>query len=209
MRLKTSLRVSGAAVLALSLTLTASAQQPAAQQPAAQQTTNDNGDTVITVNTQLVVETVSVADKSGKGIAGLTAKDFTVTEDNVPQTIKFFDYEQLSEVPEPLPPAPENVTVLNKFPKSRITTEQPGSTRYKDHRLLALYFDMSALPPLDQLRSLDAARKFIRTQMTADDLVAIMLYQGGAVERPAGFHRRSQPPADHPRNHCSGRKPGF
>ncbi len=79
MRLKTSLRVSAAAVLALSLMLTASAQQPAAPQ-----TTNDNGDTVITVNTQLVVETVTVTDKSGKSIEGLTAKDFTVTEDNVP-----------------------------------------------------------------------------------------------------------------------------
>ena len=176
MRLKTSLRVSAAAVLALSLMLTASAQQPAAPQ-----TTNDNGDTVITVNTQLVVETVTVTDKSGKGIEGLTAKDFTVTEDNVPQTIKFFEYQKLPDVPEPLPPAPDNVTVLNKFPKNHITAEPPGSTRYKDHRLMALYFDMTALPPADQLRSLDAARKFIRTQMTAADLVAIMLFQGGAV----------------------------
>ena len=179
--------------------LTASAQQPTAQppQPAAQQPTsqqppanqalqkqssNDNGDTVISVTTQLVIETVTVTDKSGKGIEGLTAKDFAVTEDNAPQTIKFFDYEKLPETPEPLPPAPENVTVLNKFPKSRITSEQPGSTRYKDHRLLALYFDMSALPPLDQLRSLDGARKFIKEKMTKADLVAIMLHQGGAVD---------------------------
>jgi VWFA-related protein len=199
MRLKTSLRVSGAAVLALSLMLTASAQQPTAQppKPAAQQPTsqqppakqapqkqssNDNGDTVISVTTQLVIETVTVTDKSGKGIEGLTAKDFAVTEDNVPQSIKFFDYEKLPETPEPLPPAPENITVLNKFPKSRITSEQPGSTRYKDHRLLALYFDMSALPPLDQLRSLDGARKFIKENMTKADLVAIMLHQGGAVD---------------------------
>jgi len=176
MRLTTSLRVSAAAVLALSLMLTASAQQPAAPQ-----TTNDNGDTVITVNTQLVVETVTVTDKSGKGIEGLTAKDFTVTEDNVAQTIKFFEFQKLPDVPEPLPPALDNVTVLSKFPKNRITAEPPGSSRYKDHRLLALYFDMTALPPADQLRSLDAARKFIRTQMTAADLVAIMLFQGGAV----------------------------
>ena len=39
--------------------------------------------------TQLVVETVSVKDKNGKAIEGLTAKDFVVTENGQPQTISF------------------------------------------------------------------------------------------------------------------------
>ncbi len=60
--------------------------------------------TIFTSNTQLVVETVTVKDKSGKAIEGLTAKDFTVTEDGAPQTIKFFEFQKLDEVPEPLPP---------------------------------------------------------------------------------------------------------
>jgi VWFA-related protein len=47
---------------------------------------------------------------------------------------------------------------------------------------LALYFDMTAMPPADQLRALGAARKFIRTQMTSVDLISIMRYSGGAVE---------------------------
>lgn len=163
------------------LIVTASAQQPAAQTPA-QQNTNDKGDVVISVSTQLVVETVTVTDKSGKPIEGLTAKDFTVTEDNVPQTIKFFEYQKLPETPEPLPPAPENVTVLNRFPRTRIASETPGNTLYRDRRLMAFYFDMTALPPFDQLRALDACRKFVKTQMTSADLVAIMLFQGGAVD---------------------------
>ena len=33
---------------------------------------------------------------------------------------------------------------------------------------------MTAMPTPDQLRALDAAQKFIRTQMTAADLMAIM-----------------------------------
>ncbi len=156
----------------------ASAQQtPPPAAPAGQ-----DDDFKITTNTQLVIETVVVRDKGGKGVEGLTAKDFTLTEDGHEQTIKFFEYQKLPDVAEPLPPETANITVLNKFPKSRITAEQPGSTRYRDHRLMAIYFDMTALPPGDQLRALDAARKFIRTQMTPADLVAIMIFRGGPVE---------------------------
>ena len=41
---------------------------------------------------------------------------------------------------------------------------------------------MTAMPPADQMRALAAAQKFIRTQMTPADRVAIMRYSGGAVE---------------------------
>src|SRR5580693_5536837 len=165
-----------ACALVLLLILTASAQQPPA--PPAQEAT---GDFTFSSNTQLVIETVTVRDKSGKSVEGLTSKDFTITEDGAAQAIKFFEYQKLPEIPELLPPQTGDVRVLQKFPKSRITAETPGNTRYRDHRLMALYFDMTALPPGDQLRALEAARKFIRTQMTSADLVAVMLFQGGAV----------------------------
>ena len=58
---------------------------------------------------------------------------------------------------------------------------QPGDTRYRDHRLLALYFDMSTMQPADQLRAFDAALKFIDTQMDSSDLMAVMTFEGGAV----------------------------
>ena len=52
-----------------------------------------------------MVETVTVKDKSGKTVEGLTAKDFTVTEDGAPQTISFFEFQKLPEVRRrPLPP---------------------------------------------------------------------------------------------------------
>ena len=40
---------------------------------------------------------------------------------------------------------------------------------------------MTAMPLPDQLRALGAAQKFIRTQMTPADLMAIMRFAGGAV----------------------------
>jgi VWFA-related protein len=154
----------------------AAAQQPQqpAQPPAEAATFSSS--------TQLVIETVTVNDKSGKPIQNLEAKDFTVTEDGAPQTIKFFEYQELPDALEPpLPPAPLKADVLNRFPSTKISAETPGSTKYRDHRLLALYFDQTALPPADQIRALEAAQKFISTQMTKADLVAVMLFEGGAV----------------------------
>jgi hypothetical protein len=57
------------------------------------------GDTPATFSTssQLVVETVNVKDKSGKPLEGLTAKDFTVTEDGAEQTIRLFEYQKVPE----------------------------------------------------------------------------------------------------------------
>ena len=53
----------------------------------------------ISVSTQLVVETVVVKDKKGNSLEGLTANDFTVTEDGVPQTIAFLEHQKLPETP--------------------------------------------------------------------------------------------------------------
>src|SRR5271157_320247 len=138
----------------------------------------------ITVNTQLVVETVSVTDKNGKPIEGLTAKDFVVTEDGVGQTVSFCEYQKMQEAapvvaaaPAPAPaPAGDQVPPVTR---GQIAPEKPGDVRYKDRRLLALYFDMSAMPVPDQLRAQSAAVKFIRTEMAPADLMAILSFSDG------------------------------
>ena len=138
-----------------------------------------------TTGAALVIETVSVTDKSGKPVEGLTAKDFAVTEDNAPQTIKFFEYQKLEDVPAKAPPpAPrvENIKVYEKLTTTQIAPETSGDLKYRERRLLALYFDMTSMPQGDQLRALSAAEKFIRTQMTPSDLLAIMKYSGAGVE---------------------------
>src|SRR5205085_11236348 len=83
----------------------------------------------IRIDTQLVVETVVVKDKDGKNLEGLTDKDFTVTEDGVPQTISVFQFQRLEDTPAPassggaLQPAAELVQ-----PKisTQITPPPPG-----------------------------------------------------------------------------------
>jgi VWFA-related protein len=143
------------------------------------------GDFKIKVSTQLVVETVVAKDKQGNPIQGLTAKDFTITEDGVAQEIRFFENQQLPETvsdASTIQSKPDNIKIYRELPHTQITPESPGKPRYQDHRLLALYFDMTAMQPAEQIRALTAAERFIRTQMTSADLVAVMRYTGGAVD---------------------------
>src|SRR5450759_5075550 len=86
--------------IALIFVLVAGAQQPV---PAPQ--TAATGIVKFQANTQLVIETVTVKDKNGKPVEGLTAKDFTVTEDGVAQTISFCEFQKLDEMPAPAEPA--------------------------------------------------------------------------------------------------------
>jgi VWFA-related protein len=143
------------------------------------------GTYTLSVRSQLIVEAVTVKDKQGKPIQGLTANDFVLTEDGVPQKIRFCDHQTLPTTAEPLPPTPpkdENITIYKKLTRTQLATENADSLRYKDRRLLALYFDLSAMAPGDQLRALTAAEKFVRTQMTSLDLVSVLRYQGGSVD---------------------------
>ena len=139
----------------------------------------------LSVKVQLVVEAVVVKDKQGKPVHGLTASDFAVTEDGVPQTIRFCEHQDLAALAKPLPvaaPDSEEIKLYKRLTRTQIAPETEDNERYKSRRLLALYFDMSAMRPADQLRALTAAQQFIRTQMTTVDLVSILRYQGGSVD---------------------------
>src|SRR4051794_7312632 len=117
---------------------------PAQQQPAPPAATMPK----FTSSTQLVVEIVSVKDKNGNIIEGLTAKDFTVTENGVPQTITFCEFQKLEEQAAPVvapagaPAATPTVPKVAPVTNLQIATEAPGDIKFRDRRLLAIYFDM-------------------------------------------------------------------
>ena len=128
-----------------------------------------------TVTSQLVIVNVSVRDRNGRSMEGLSARDFTVLEDGKAQKISVFEHQQLESEPAataPPPAAPAGETVR----KPQITPSAPGQVRYKDRRLLVLFFDFSSMPPDDQLRAQKSSLDFLDRQMTPSDLVAIMAF---------------------------------
>ncbi len=169
----------------LSFVLIAAAQQVGQNVPA-----GGIPSATFSTTAQLVVETVTVKDKDGKSITGLTAKDFTITEDGKAQPISFVEFQKLPDTPAgavPLAPTEAQATIVNHLTRTEIAPERPGDIQHRDKRLMALYFDMTTMPVPDQIRALSAADKFIRTQMTTADLMAIMRYSGSQVDVLTSF----------------------
>jgi VWFA-related protein len=135
---------------------------------------------------------VSVKDKDGRPIEGLTANDFVVSEDGEPQTVSFVEFQRLPDRPaearaaSPAPREPGAASAPSAT-QGQIVVPPPGDTRYRDRRLLVLYFDLTAMPPADQMRAYAAARTFIDAQMQPSDLLAIMTFGGGAVRVKQDF----------------------
>jgi len=177
------------ATLLAGLLLLSAQQAP----PAGQQNTVSlpKGTVKFESNVQLVVVDVTAKDKNGKPIEGLTEKDFTISEDGKPQEIKVFKFQRLEEetlpepslTPRPQPkadakaeetkPAPPAVKPLTA---NQIAPSKPGEVKYQDRRLLVMFFDMTSMPIQDQIRAQTAALKFLKTQMTPSDMMAIMTF---------------------------------
>jgi VWFA-related protein len=141
---------------------------------------------------QLTIVDVTVTGKDGRPIEGLTASDFALTEDGVPQTISMVAFQRVDSADAaalpplpPTPPRPQGSVAPTVQPQ--ISASPAGEIRYRNRRLLVLYFDLSAMPPADQARAYSAARKFLAEQITAQDLVAVMTFQGGAVRVKQDF----------------------
>jgi len=126
---------------------------------------------------QLVVVNVAAKDKSGKPIEGLTASDFTITEDGKAQAVKVFEYQRLEDAAlTPVEPAVVAQASRPAQAPAQIAPAKPGEVKYKDRRLLVLFFDQAGMPVADQIRAQQAAVKFLTNSVTQSDLVAVMSY---------------------------------
>jgi hypothetical protein len=110
-------------ILSLSFVFAFSAASFIGQQGGQNESADGQENYTLTVKVQLVVEPVVVKDKEGKPIRGLTAKDFVVTEDGVPQKITICEHQSLAEQAKPLPvskPADEDLKLYRQLSRSQI-----------------------------------------------------------------------------------------
>lgn len=144
-----------------------------------------------TSETKLIIVNVSVKDKNGMPIPNLKREDFEVTEDGKKQLVDehVFEFEKLSsdllpsvvddgapkQLEERVAPAPKPVTPAAAGAPASVTGSLATSKR-KDRRLMAMFFDMTTMPQFDQIRAIEQAQKFIKEQMTSSDLIQIMNY---------------------------------
>ena len=167
---------------------TLAAQTPAQQPAQAPQLQNAPGQDmqqtgqstfVMKVNTNIVLNNVVVRDKkTGNVVKGLKASDFQVLEDNKPQRISSFDYQNVDEA---AVLAEKNNPVTGK---ARIADLLEGNfaantQQLHDHRLIVIFFDLSSMQDEDIDRAVDAATKYVNTQMAPADLVAMVSMSTG------------------------------
>jgi len=154
--------------LAIVLTVALLASQLSSQQMATFSTTAN-----------VVVVNVTVTSRDGKAIGNLTSSDFLVYEDNKLQTLQSCELQKLDTKPlEPI--LPVKTLQTREAPKTAPAAPAPATAPPKadlrDHRLIVMLFDISSMQPQEQIRSVDAAIKFLGTQMTTSDMVSIMTF---------------------------------
>ncbi len=132
-------------------------------------TAQERTDITFRSNTNLVVVNVIVKDRSGKPLTGLKREDFTLLENGKPQSVSVFEFQELSN--ELLPPPTAETAETEPA-----TPEPQGRERYRDRRLLILFFDFAGMEIPDQLRAQEAALKFVSEKLTKSDMVSVMSF---------------------------------
>jgi VWFA-related protein len=153
----------------------APASSPAQQTPA-QQAAAHQSSAVLRSSSDLVRIDVEVTDKSGKPIKGLTANQFTITDEGKPRAITSFSYADIEAIETAADDdtKPIVVSVDNEGPNSPSTDAISDALR--DRRLIVLFFDLTSMQTDDLIRAHDAADKFVKQRMTKADVVAIVVF---------------------------------
>src|SRR6478672_4809688 len=130
--------------------------------------------------TELVLVNVVVRDKSGAVVRNLSRDDFTVTEDDKPQTITSFDFEELAPSPTatdraaaPMP-AQSILSSPGRADDRSASAERPSAkVDMRGRRLIVLFFDLSSMQPEELERAVTAAHDYVEHKLADADLIAI------------------------------------
>jgi len=149
----------------------ACAQDPSAPQQQGESTFHLN------VSANIVLTNIVARDKkTGALVKDLKASDFTILENNKPQKIASFDYENIDEAA-----VLNEKTTTGKASVADLLERNFAASpaQLRDHRLIVLFFDLSSMQDEDTDRAVDAATKYVNTQMEPADLVALVSMSTG------------------------------
>lgn len=167
-------------VMAILLALTLPLSSLPAQTPTPQtQKNSQSGAFRIKVETELVLVNVVARDKDGRPVQDLKESDFTLLEDGKPQQVLTFDFENLDTTPINSAAAgngPSQATIATQpaAPQKPLLTSKDVDEALSNKRVIVLFFDLTSMQPDEIQRSIDAAKKYVQTKMTAADMIAIV-----------------------------------
>lgn len=141
-----------------------------------------NSKATIRSSVSLVEIDVQVTNRDGKPVKGLKQEQFSVTEDGKGQKISTFEYNDIEQVETAGRTDEAPITV----PLGTIASPEEIKAVVRDHRMIVLFFDLTSLQAEDLLRSTRAAEKYLDTQMTPADLVAVVVF-GNTLKVVANF----------------------
>jgi VWFA-related protein len=130
------------------------------------------------VRTDIVLTNVVVRDKkTGEVVKGLKASDFQIFENNKPQKIATFDYQNVDEAAV----LAEKNTVAGKATIADLLDHNlvADPQSLKDHRLIVMFFDITSMQDEDTDRAVQSAVDYVNKQMQPADLVALVSLSTG------------------------------
>src|SRR4051812_40412602 len=125
------------------------------------------------VNTDIVLVSVTARDKQGNLVRDLKESDFTVVEDGKPQKLRSFDVEDAQTYATNGPAQSETQATA---PTQVLAAQKIEPEALRDRRLVVLFFDLGSMEQEEVQRAADSARKYIDTQMSPADLVAMVTF---------------------------------
>ncbi len=133
---------------------------------------------ILRAESEVVRIDVEVTDGKGRPIKGLRSDQFTITDDGKAEKISSFSYADIEqmETAGPENSQPVVVPVDNYGPNVRPAEQEALSDEIHNRRMIVLFFDMTSMATDDILRAHDAAEKFLKSQMTPADLVAVVIF---------------------------------
>lgn len=140
-------------------------------QQAPKKTTTEPADDVVRISTELVQTDLTVLDKRGRSVEGLRPEQFELTLDGKPQAISFFEFIKTGSARE----AAQLAGARGARPGNQPVTAKAESDQ---RRVIFFFLDDLHLSGASLIRARKALTEFVNTQMSQNDLVAIVSTSG-------------------------------